>query len=142
MPSGRRRTPPEPVFFLDRGLGRYTVADAIRSRGFEVIRMFEVYPGGEDQRIGDDEWIARASAENWIALTKDDAIRREHPAALAASRLRVFALNNANLTGEQMAERYLRHLNRITQRAKSPGPYVYVVSAAELELRWPPHRHE
>jgi PIN like domain len=103
--------------------------------------MFEAYPDGEDQRIGDDEWIARASEENWIALTKDDAIRRDHPDALAASRLRVFALNNANLTGEEMAERYLRHLNRIMQRATSPGPYVYVVSAGGLELRWRPDRN-
>jgi PIN like domain len=102
--------------------------------------MFEAYPEGLDQSIGDEEWIARASAQNWIALTKDDAIRRDHPDALSASRLRVFALNNANLTGEQMAERYLRHLNRIVQRAAAPGPYVYVVSAGGLELRWHPHR--
>jgi hypothetical protein len=142
VPSGRRRTPPEPVFFLDRGLGRYTVAAAIRSRGFHVLAMFEVYPHGEDQRVGDDEWIARASDENWIALTKDDSIRRDHPDALATSRLRVFALNNANLTGDEMAERYLRHLNRIVQRAASPGPYVYVVSATGLELRWRPQPHQ
>jgi hypothetical protein len=47
-------------------------------------------------------------------------------------------LNNANLTGEEMAERYLRHLNRIIHRAATPGPYVYVVTAAGLELRWRP----
>lgn len=138
MPSGRKRTRPEPVFFLDRGLGRYAVAEAIRARDYRVVPMFEAYPGGADQAIGDDEWIARASNEGWIALTKDDSIRRDHADALAASRLRVFALNNANLTGEQMAERYVTHLNRIVLRAATPGPYVYVVTASGLQLRWHP----
>ena len=36
-----------------------------------------------------------------------------------------------------MAERYRVNLNRITQRAAKPGPYVYVVTAAGLEQRWP-----
>lgn len=138
MPSGRRRTPPEPIFFLDRGLGRYDVANAIRARGFRVVPMFEAYPDGADQRIGDDEWIALASEANWIALTKDDAIRRNHTEALTRSRLRVFALNNANLTGAEMGERYSRHLHRIIRRSGTPGPYVYVVTASGLELRWTP----
>lgn len=100
--------------------------------------MAQAYPDGTDQMIGDDEWIGRASAENWIALTKDDSIRRDHAAALAASTLRVFALNNAKLTGDEMAERFCIHLHRILQRAAKPGPYVYVVTASGLEFRWPP----
>jgi hypothetical protein len=82
------------------------MANAIRARGHRVIAMFEAYPDGADQFVPDDDWVARASDEGWIALTKDDAIRRDHHDALAASTLRVFALNNANLTGAQMAERY------------------------------------
>ena len=80
-----------------------------------MIPMAEVYPGGLDQVINDDVWIARASEENWIALTKDDRIRWRHAAALEASTLRVFALNNASLTGDEMAERFCTHLHRILQ---------------------------
>ena len=114
MPSGRnrlRRNSP-PVFFLDRGLGVNYVANAIRDAGFVVIPMVEAYPDGADQLIGDDEWIQRASDESWIALTKDVAIIRAHTAALDASTLRVFALNNANLTGPEMAERYRLNLHQ------------------------------
>ena len=139
MPSGRnrsRRNSP-PVFFLDRGLGVNYVANAIRDAGFVAIPMVEAYPDGADQWIGDDEWIQRASDEGWIALTKDVAIIRAHAAALDASTLRVFALNNANLTGPEMAERYRLNLNRIIQRAAKPGPYVYLVTAVGLEQRWP-----
>jgi hypothetical protein len=102
--------------------------------------MFEAYPDGADQYVGDDEWIALAAAENWIALTKDDEIRRSHSGALTKSSLRVFALNNANLTGAEMGARYTEHLHRIIRRAAMPGPYVYVVTASGLELRWAPSR--
>ena len=99
--------------------------------------MVEVYPDGTDQRITDDEWIKRASDEGWIALTKDYSIIRDHEHALTASTLRIFTLNNANLTGRAMAERFGLNLNRIIQRAMRPGPYVYVVTASGLERRWP-----
>ena len=63
--------------------------------------MAEVYPLGADQNILDDDWIARASHEGWVALTKD----------------------YANLTGSQMAARYVDNLERIT--------------ASGIERRWP-----
>ena len=140
MPSGRRRLRPEvpaPVFFIDRGLGRYVVAEAIRSRGFDALTMAEVYPHGADEDVADDDWILRADVEGWVALTKDYAIVRDHVETLATTSLRVFSLNNANLTGMEMAERFTSHLNRILQRAAKPGPYLYVVGKRGLELRWP-----
>lgn len=141
MPSGRRRKQPpdpeKPVFFLDRGLGRYYVADALRARGYEVLPMADVYPGQADQRIADDEWIHRADREGWVALTKDYAIVRDHIDTLQQTTLRVFSLNNANLTGPEMAARFDTHLNRIVQRASKPGPYIYAVASKGLELRWP-----
>ena len=141
MRSGRTRSqpePPPPIFFLDRGLGRITVASALRDAGFSALPMTDVYPNGADQRIGDDEWIGRASSEGWIALTKDASIVRDHEVALLSSTLRVFALSNANLTGPEMAERYRVNINRIVQRARRDGPYVYVVGPSGLDLRWRP----
>jgi hypothetical protein len=141
MPSGRRRKQPErpkPTFFLDRGLGRVLVANAIRERGYEALPMADVYPHGEDQRVPDDVWILRAHDEGWVALTKDYAIIRDHVETLATTTLRVFSLNSANLTGPQMVDRFDQHLNRILQRASKPGPYIYVVTSNGLERRWPP----
>ena len=141
MPSGRRSKrrpdPPAPTFFLARGLGRYLVADAIRARGYTVLPMAEVYLDGEDERVPDADWIERADREGWVALTKDYAIIRDHIETLSRTSLRVFSLNNANLTGPQMAERFSLHLNRIVQRATKPGPYLYVIGAKGLERRWP-----
>lgn len=141
MPSGRRqrqRETPPPVFFFDRGVGRELVPAVFRAAGYEIRVMADVYPDGVDQRITDDEWIARASTEGWVAITKDAAIIRHHEAALRSSNLVVFCLPNANLTGEQMAARFRTHLNRIIQRACQPGPTVWIVQAKGLEGRWPP----
>ena len=139
MLSGRKRSRPDapPIFFLDRGIGRYIVADALRQAGFEVVLMAAIYPDGTDERVDDPTWIARASSENWVALTKDPSIVRAHEDALRASSLRVFAFNNAHLTGEVMAQRVVSNLQRIVQRSRQPGPFVYVISVDGLERRWP-----
>ena len=65
--------------------------------------MSDLYPDGADQRVGDDEWIADVADRGWIALTKDAAIARVHRRALERSTLRLFALDRANLTGDEMA---------------------------------------
>jgi hypothetical protein len=99
--------------------------------------MAEFYPGGADQLIPDDQWIADVSARDWVALTKDASIIRDHDRALVASTLRVFALDNANITGDEMARRYRVNLHRILQRARKPGPFVDVVHKDRIERRWP-----
>ena len=81
MPSGRSRRQPDPeelTFFLDRGIGRHVVAATIRELGYRALPMVDIYPDGADERVPDDEWMIRASAEGWVALTKDYSIIRDH----------------------------------------------------------------
>lgn len=139
MPSGRRRQQSDttPVFFLDRGLGRHLIAEAVRARGYEALPMADVYPLGSDQRVTDPEWIERANRDGWVALTKDASIIRDHRDVLAETTLRVFAFNNANLTGPELVARLEANFNRILQRAKKPGPYVWVIAPDRLQRRWP-----
>ncbi len=99
--------------------------------------MADVYPSGTDQRVSDNEWIMRAGHEGRVPITKDYSIIRDHAHDLRTSGLRVFAFNNASISGHEMAERLDRHFNRILQRAAKPGPYVYVIGKDGLELRWP-----
>jgi hypothetical protein len=135
LPRKRPDRPP-PTFFLDRGLGRVHVAGAIRSAGFDVVLMADVFES-DGQYVGDDEWISLASDRGWIALTKDVSITRAHTDALRASTLRTFALPNAHLTGVEMAARFEVNLHRIIQRSRKPGPFVDVVFAGRIERRWP-----
>lgn len=116
------------------------VAEAIRARGYEALPMADVYLGGTDQRITDPEWIRRASREGWVALTKDPSIVRDHRDVLAETTLRVFAFNNANLTGLEMVDRLDANFNRILQRARKSGPYVWIITPDGLQRRWPKDR--
>ena len=109
-----------------------------RSESLTAHVMADVYVDGSDQQIGDDDWIADIAARGWIALTKDSNIARHHKQALTSSGLRVFAIDSANLTGEEMADRYRRHLPRILKLARQPGPYVRVIHKNDIELRWRP----
>lgn len=102
--------------------------------------MADIYPSGTDQRIEDPDWILRADREGWIALTKDCSIVADHKDVLLRTSLRVFAFNNAHLTGSEMQDRILRHLNRILQRAAKPGPYVYKITSKGLEPYWNPNQ--
>lgn len=134
----RRRDPDlQPTFFIDRGLGKRHVPSVLEASGVVVVQMSALYPGGRDQFVGDDTWIADVSARGWVALTKDVAIVRAHQDALRESTLAVFALSNANLTGPEMAERFRHNLHRILRQARKPGPFVDVVHADRVERRWP-----
>jgi hypothetical protein len=65
---------------------------------------------------------------------------RDHEQALRSSTLRVFALDNANIAGDEMAQRFQVNLHRIVQRTRKPGPFVDVVHKDRVERRWPRQR--
>ena len=46
-------------------------------------------------------------------------------------------ITNASLTGLEMAELLVSNLNRIYQRARHPGPYIYGVYPNRLERLFP-----
>ena len=139
VPSGRSRELPELVFFLDRGL-----------RSIPRSRAPSAPEASVSSRCSRRIQAARTSASTTTSgshrvrgeLDRPRQERRDPAQPLRGPDpdrdSRVFALNNANLTGEEMATRYTKHLNRIVQRAAAPGPYLYVVTAAGLELRWRP----
>ena len=139
--SSRRKLSKQPeialTFFLDQGLGRYDVAEAVRACQFIAKPAHEVYPEAGNFAVDDDVWIRRCAEEGWIALTKDSAILRHHREALHGERLRVFAFDSAKLTGTQMAERFEFHANRINARCAKPGPFVDILHSTTIERRWP-----
>ena len=84
-------------------------------------------------------WLEQAGRAGWVALTKDDAIRRRpvELQALAANGVRAFCLTNANLTGEQQRDRFLANINRMIQRSRRPGPWICAVHERQLVQIWP-----
>ena len=141
----KRRPPSPPEFIIDRSVGGRIVPEGLRSLGYVVHTMDDVY--GEDAvSTPDTRWIADADDANWVVITKDMAITRHtiEIAALASSSLRVFAFAQGNYTGAQMVEILEMHINRIVRRSAfgvrrsaKAGPFVDVIRKGDVVRRWP-----
>jgi hypothetical protein len=131
-------SPRPPEFFVDRGLGRVVVADAIRERGHVVRTMAEVY-GDREQQVADEEWLSEAGRRGWIVLTKDRRIRRRRPEieAIARHGVSAFVLARGSLGAVAQADCFVTNLERIVEAAGAPGPCVYEVRPASIRRLWP-----
>ena len=129
-------TPPE--FFVDRGLGRVVVPEALRAAGVTVHTMAEIYRGRE-QEVPDTEWLTEAGRQRWIVLTKDRRIRRRPTEirAIAEHGVRAFVLARGSLTGVQQAEFFGNNLDRIVAAADVDEAVVYQVYATHIRRLWP-----
>jgi uncharacterized protein with PIN domain len=90
------RQPDQPIFFLDRSLGREIIANALREKNVRVEVHDDHFPSNAKD---DEDWLFHVANHGWIVLTKD---RRFHNrvlelSAIARSNARVFKLTAANL---------------------------------------------
>ena len=102
--------------------------------------MAEIYGEGEEQRVADEVWLRRCADEGWVALMKDDRIRRRPAETLAVeeSGVRAFCLTNGNLKLDEMCEWFVTNIHRIIQRSRRPGPFIDGVYADRVERLWSP----
>lgn len=125
-------------FFVDRSLGK-SIVEGLRAVGLTVHSMADIYGEKQAQRLADETWLRDAGKNDWVVLTKDDAIRRR-PAerdALNDAAVRVFCLTTAKLRGSDQTERFAENRHRILRQAKKPGPYIYGVYRDGLRRLWP-----
>lgn len=132
------RSDQSPQFFVDRSLGK-SIVEGLRAAGLIVHSMADIYGEEAAQLLLDEVWLRDAGTNDWVVLTKDDAIRRR-PAerdALIEAKARVFCLTSAQLRGAEQLERFLLNRGRILRRARKPGPYIYGVYGSGLRRLWP-----
>ncbi|HEY0392632.1 MAG TPA: hypothetical protein VGC63_13075 [Solirubrobacterales bacterium] len=125
-------------FFVDRSLGK-SIVGGLRAVGLTVHSMADIYGEKQAQRLADETWLRDAGKNDWVVLTKDDAIRRR-PAerdALNDAAVRVFCLTTAKLRGSEQTARFAENRHRILRQAKKPGPYIYGVYRHGLRRLWP-----
>lgn len=135
MPSRVRH---DGEFFVDRSLGK-SIVEGLRAVGLSVHSMSDVYGEQPGQLLPDEVWLRDAGENDWVVLTKDDAIRRR-PAerdALTEAAVRVFCLTNRHLRGVEQTERFVSNRHRILRQARKPGPYIYGVYEQGLKRLWP-----
>ena len=133
MPSGASSAPREKVsgsplpFFLDRQIGKYVVANALRKAGAIV----EVHDDHFPQETEDLVWIPAVAARGWVLITRDQNIRYNalERAAYRSARLRGFIVTGKGMGGAEFAELMVACLPRMTRKvAHAQGPLLYTIS--------------
>jgi hypothetical protein len=120
------KPPEQPVFFVDRSLGRIDVPGALRAAGCNC----RVHDEHFDQHTEDEVWLSEVAARNWVVLTKDERIRYRplELKALESAGLRAFIMICGNMRGTETAAILLKAMPRILNLvAKETGPFIYYV---------------
>lgn len=130
--------PPPPEFFLDRSLGKRLVPGGLRSAGWNLRTLAEVY-GSREERVPDEEWLERCGREGWVVLTKDGRIRYR-PAEIEAIRrngVKAFVVARGGLTAASQVSRFIANAERIEAACQAEGPFVYAVHERRIEQLYP-----
>ncbi len=124
-----------PDLFLDRSLGRIKVPQLLRAAGLRLTTLAEHYGIPADESVADDDWLQMAGGRGWLVFMKDTRVRYNRPEreAVKAHCVRCFCLANQNLTGDEMAGRFLSNLDAIVRACNEPGPFIYAVHQTRIE---------
>jgi predicted nuclease of predicted toxin-antitoxin system len=106
--------------FLDRNLGKKTIADALRQAGADV----RVHDDHFLPKARDEEWLSEVGRRQWVVLTKDTRIRyREiERRVLMNAHVRAFVLTAKNLQGLEMANIFVTAFPAIQRFAIKHNP--------------------
>ncbi|HZD02348.1 MAG TPA: hypothetical protein VFA46_19805 [Actinomycetes bacterium] len=118
-----------PDLFIDRSLGRIQVPGLLRAAGLRLVTLAEHYGIPADQDVADTTWLAEVGLRGWVALMKDENIRRNDAERMAVKQyaVRCFCLTRQSLTAQDMADRFLRNLSAMERACSQPGPFIYAV---------------
>lgn len=118
-----------PELLIDRSVGRQAVPQHFRDVWPSTVRTLdEVFGYG---KVEDQEWMQRADAEGWVAVCKDDRIRRRpgERELMSGGSLRVFCLTNGQLTRDRMVDYFAKAGPRLIEHAAEAGPWMLGVYA-------------
>ena len=111
------------VFFLDRSLGKKEIALALRQVGEHV----EVHDDHFPPDAKDADWLSIVGKRDWVVFTKDDRIRYRtlERKALMRGGVRAFIITAKGLSGQDMAQIFIKALPRIKRFiAKHAPPFI------------------
>ena len=115
------------TFFLDHQIGRYQVAEALRTAGAKVEVHLDHFPGN----MPDIEWIPEVARHAWVLITKDQNIRRNplERAAYESAKLRGFVATGKDMNAKELSDLLVRCLPGMVRRAAGrKGPLVFTIS--------------
>jgi len=117
------------VFYLDESIYSRVLLNAMRSAGATVRHVGEAIPFGSS----DQHWLTAAGEHGWIALMRDQRIRRRplELASLKAAGIAAFAFTGGQATAQDTATAICPKLVKFANMAISePRPFLYTFGTA------------
>lgn len=115
------------TFYVERSLGGKVVPDALLQIGLNIERHKTHFIHNAE----DVEWLPYCGQMGWVVLTKDKAIRSNEVelTALVRAGVACFVITSGEMTGEDMANAYIKALPQIARFLKNkPRPFIARVS--------------
>lgn len=119
-----------PDLLIDRSVGGVAVPQHFREVWPGRVRTLnEVFGLG---KVPDSVWMQRADQEGWIAVCKDDRIRRRpgERELMSGGKLRVFCLTNGQLSRDRMVAYFAAAQDGLIAQAAVAGPWMLGVYAS------------
>jgi hypothetical protein len=126
--SGTKRspTPPEPTFFTDRDLGKVFPRILLENR-LLVERYADHF---QEANVSDQEWIAFAARQCWVAISHDKNIKWDPIAVRTVMEEsgRLFILRAKQLTGLERAQLFLEARNGVESILLRQGSEAFIAT--------------
>lgn len=126
--------------FIDRDLGK-RLGRALRAVGIPVVLRIDRYPTADAESVPDSLWIAEATAQGEVIVTRDGRIRRMSAelAAVVAAKASCFVLETGNATPLDYLRAIMAAWPRMVEIVdEEPPPFMYGVSRnGRLTRRYP-----
>jgi endo-1,4-beta-D-glucanase Y len=98
--------------------------------------MFEVYPDTEE-REKDPDWIREQTTLGRVLLTRDKLRHAGEKSAVAQHAARMFLVAGSAKSGAEQARYIENNIDRIIQRCRKTGPFIYRIDAGGIERVFP-----
>ncbi len=127
--------------FIDRDLGK-RLGYALRAVRIPVVLHIERYPAADAESVPDAVWIAEATAQREVILTRDGRIRRMSAelAAVVAAGAKCFVLETGNATPLDYLQALMAAWPRMLEIVdEETPPFMYGISrTGRVARRYPP----
>jgi hypothetical protein len=117
------------VFYLDESIFSHVLLEAMRAAGVTVRHVGEAVPYGST----DEHWLGEVGRNGWIALLRDQAVRRRplEREALKSARVAAFVFTGGQASAADTAAAIVPLLVKFANMAISePRPFLYTFGSS------------
>lgn len=136
MKKRKKKPLEEYVFFLDNDSSSKSIIKTLKNEGLRIVCLKDRFKADAD----DEEWLPEIGVRGWVLLSRNKRIRynpRQKDLLLRYSVRAFFLTSRKNLTGDQMAEIFLKALNGIHRYLqKYPGPFIVKIMSDASLIPW------